>query len=267
MPETKFDCLRNIDLDSLVEFAYATKLLKPRKYFTKEDFVIALARKLSLGECQTISSLYKNNISISIIADKFLREINSNAEIIKNLYIKHLFSTNQIKQVTNDVFFFEFKVGNARTDVNRVNLFSYAYEIKSGRDKPLRATYQTLEFSDIFEFVTLIVNNEEQYEHISDNVGIIKYDYMDGEMCFEQIRKPKKNLELDYQKQLNSLAALELCKILGISKSSGLDKFQLIKEVLDSFNESEINAHFKSALKDKYLDKWKGYLNRYILNS
>lgn len=265
MQQNKYDYLKTIDLDSLVEFSYTTKLLKPKRYFTKQDFAKGLSRKLSLEQCKLITEAYENKTPISSIANKFLVELNSNARIVREMFVNYMFY-NQIKQITNDVIFFEYKVGNSRTDINRVNQYSYAFEIKSARDNQSRAIYQTTEFSDVFDFVTLIVSNEEEYEHISDNVGIIKYEYIDGEMHFESMRKPKRNLELDYMKQLNSLSKEELITILGV-KTTEPDKQILINEILGSFTEPEINTNFKSCLKNKFYDKWNEYLNRFILNS
>jgi len=264
MFESKSEILKKLDMDFLVHFAYFTKLLRPRNYFTKQDFVNGLARKLNTEQCIVVFKLYKSGFEAESVAEKFLMELNSNATVIKNLFVDYLFH-NIIKHPLNDIVFFEFKVGSSRTDVNRVNGNSYAFEIKSGRDKPDRAFLQTKIFSDVFDFVFLIVNDEEIYELIADNIGIIKYEYIDGEMSFNTVRRPKRNIELDSVKQLKSLSKATLAKIIDFNKTV-TDKNELISEILKNFSESEINARFKNALKDEYIDKWKSYIAQHILN-
>jgi hypothetical protein len=262
--DSKAGILKELDMDFLVSFSYNTRLLRPNLYFTKQDFVKGLSRKLNIDQCTFISHLYKDGFNADAITNRFLTEINSNADIIKQLYARYLFF-KEIKSLFNDIVFFEFKIGERRTDINRINSYSYAFEIKSGRDSPNRAVHQIKEFSDVFEFVILIVQNEEKYEDISDNIGIIKYEYNDGEMDFESIRKPSKNLELDSGKQLSSLSKMELSNTFNIQK--GLERTNLIDKIMDTYSESKINTYFKNALKTKYFDSWRSYINRNIIDS
>lgn len=262
MFEPKSEILKKMDMDFLVHFSYFTKLLKPNSYFTKQDFVSGLARKLNAEQCNVVFEMYKSGAAAEIVAGKFLMELNSNAAIIKNLFAAHLFY-DVIKHPLNDVVFFEFKIGSSRTDVNRINGYSYAFEIKSGRDRPERAFLQTKIFSDVFDFVTLIVSDEEIFESISDNIGIIKYEFIDGAMTFDYVRKPMRNVELDSKKQLNSLSKVALKNSFDLINIE-LDRTKMINNVLNSFSESEINSHFKNALKNEYLDKWKAYMAQHF---
>jgi hypothetical protein len=152
-----------------------------------------------------------------------------------------------------------------RTDINRVNGRSYAFEIKSGRDRPDHAELQTKIFSDYFEFVTLIVSNEQLYSNISENIGITKYELIDGEMIFDIIRRPKKNLELNCVKQLKTLPKLLLFQ-MAEKKMMNKSRDKIIKEILKTHSESEINSFFKTALKDKYRDKWMTYIKQNIIS-
>jgi len=263
--ESKSDVIKNFDMDFLVHFSYITKLLKGRNYFTKQDFVNGLSRKLNTEQCQMIFDLYSSGYNVHDISNKFLLEFNSHASIIKKLFVTHLFY-HEIKNILNDIIFFEFSVGNARTDVNRINGFSYAFEIKTGRDRPNNAEAQTRVFSDFFEFVFLIVNNEEPYSNISENIGIIKYEYTDGEMLFDYTRKPKRNQELNSFQQLNSLSKSQLLEILGTKKNIN-EKEVLIKNVIQTHSEDEVNTIFKTTLKNIYRDKWKMYIQQNIIET
>lgn len=266
MQESKSNILMQLDMDFLVHFSYITKLLRSRNYFTKQDFVNGLSRKLDIKQCQTIYRLHRKGMSADNVANKFLTEINSNATIIRNFYVDYLLR-EKIKNILNDVVFFEFKLNGSRTDINRINGFSYAFEIKSGRDKPNRAIYQTAKFSDVFDFVIMIVNNEEEYESLSDNIGITKYEYVDGNMAFNTVRPPKRNLELDSNKQLKALPKAYLNKILNVKETNYHGRENIIRQIINNYSEGEINNHFKSSLKEKYLEKWQNYISLNFLNN
>jgi len=265
MKESKYRNLMEIDADFLVNFSCMTKLLRPKKYFTKQDFVNGLSRKLNIEQCKVICKLNRNGVGLDAIAKKFLTEMNSNATTVRRLYVDHLLS-HKITNVQNDIVFFEFRVEGSRTDITRINGRSYAFEIKSGRDRPDRAMYQIQKFSDIFEFVSLIVDDESGYKSMPDNVGIIKYEYLNGKMEFNVVRDYKRNLELDVEKQLKSLPTNQLIKILN-GENKKVEKAKMIQNIIEQYSEEEINSLFKLALKDNYYEKWLDYIKNNFINS
>jgi hypothetical protein len=265
MKESKLRILMEIDADFLVNFSYMTGLLRPKKYFTKQDFVNGLSRKLNIEQCRVVRKLDGSGVELDTIVKKFLTEMNSNANTVRRLYVDHLLS-HKIKNVQNDIVFFEFRVDGSRTDITRVNGRSYAFEIKSGRDRPDRAMYQIQKFSDVFECVSLIVNDEKRYKFMPDNVGIIEYEYSNGEMKFTVGRDYKRNLELNVEKQLKSLPTNQLIKILN-GENKKLERAKMIQNIIEQYSEEEINSLFKLALKDNYYGKWLDYIKNNFINS
>ena len=265
MKESKFRILMEIDADFLVNFSCMTKLLRTKKYFSKQDFVNGLSRKLNIEQCRVIHKLNRDGVRLDAIVKKFLTEMNQNATTVRRLYVEHLLS-NKITNVQNDIVFFEFRVEGSRTDITRVNGRSYAFEIKSGRDRPDRAMYQIQKFSDVFECVSLIVDDERKYKSMPDNVGIIEFEYLSGEMGFTVIRDYKRNLELDVEKQLRSLPTNQLIKILD-GENKKLERSKMIQNIIEQYSEEEINSHFKLALKENYYGKWMDYINHNFINS
>ena len=117
MPESKYDYLKDLDIDFLAKFARKTKLLRLRRYTTKQDFVLGLSRSLSSDQCKFITNLISEGYNAVEVADRFLLEMSTNADIIKKFYVEYLFK-NEVKKITEDVIFFEFGTGNSRTDLN-----------------------------------------------------------------------------------------------------------------------------------------------------
>lgn len=248
--QTKHDLLKQIEFEFLARFSIDTKLLNIKKYYTKKDIVNALSRRMNLTECKFVLDLYKKGNNAIETADVFLRKMKPTSDIIKIKFIEYLVNTQQIKRVLNDVCFFEFNVGATRTDINRINNYSYAYEIKTARDKPNRAFFQTKEFSQVFEYVFVITNDPEIERE--DNIGIFLMDFVDGEIVFDKKIKARKN-DMNPPKQLMSLPKIKLRELTDLDSK---DKQDLVKDILPMFRRNEINAFFKKVLKDTYRERW-----------
>ncbi len=252
----KKDMLNQIDFDSLIQINFDIKLIRNNKYFTKKDFVKALSRRLTSDEIQHIIDLYKKNTSLNKISKSYLTWYKPTGEFIRNKFIKNLINKEIKGKIRNDVIFFEFPIQNKRTDISRINGYSYAYEIKSSRDDISRSIEQTNEFLSVFEYVYLIVEEMNEID-LNDNVGIIKYYNDDGIIDFNCIKKPRRLNSFNSTMQLSLLQKTELkhiCNRYGFSNS--ITRNDSEQSILKNFDEKAINNIFKHYVKKRYKSQW-----------
>ena len=254
---TKRDLLNVIEFDSLIKLNYDIKLIKQNKYFTKKDFIDALGKNLSIDECEYIISLYKKNISLNEISKNFLTIFRPTGNFLREKFVQHLLYKEIKGKLYNDIIFFEFPIKNNRTDITRINGYSYAYEIKSVRDVLSRSIGQTKEFLSVFDYVYLIVDNDIDDVEIDEKVGIIKVIRKNGMINFKIVKKPKQTCKYDSLIQLRLLQKKEL---LQINKKYDFchDKSRedLQQSILKKFDQNSINLLFKHTLKERYRRTW-----------
>ena len=264
--QSKKSYLERIEMDYLVQFAAETKLLKNKRYFTKKDFVLGLSNRLSIEECEFLFKNYEENITPQNTAKIFLAEKNPTAPIVVNKLI-HFLAMEKYKEILNNIIFKEFTVGNFRTDVNLINGHSFAFEIKTARDKIEKASIQTENFLKAFEYVYLVMTYDQELpKNLNENVGIYLFDYQDGQAEFKEIQKAKRNLIFDSMIQLNALRKDEIQLFHG-DTTGKKDKETMIKELLDTETEMNINVKFKHCLKNRFREQWYDYVKTYILAS
>lgn len=254
---TKRDSLNCIDFDSLIKLNYNIKLIRNNKYFTKKDFANALARNLSIKECEQLSTLFKQNLSITEISEIFLTLHKSTGDFLRNKFIDYLITTEIKGKLHNDILFFEFPVKEKRTDITRINGYSYAYEIKSIRDNFSRLKSQTDKFLSVFDYVYLIVEDTNMDIDLDNRVGIINVIKNKEIINFECIRKAQRTKEYNSAIQLNLLQKSELIKI---SRKYGFlhngSRKQIEQSILKKFNQDTINILFKNIIKSRYKPIW-----------
>lgn len=249
MIQTKRDYISKLNFDYILKLNLYSKIIRG-KYFTKKDFVEGFIKNLTIEECKRIYDSYLKNETPQKISTRLL--INkTNDDIIRGSFVQEL--KRKIKRINNDIVFFEFKVGNKRTDISRINGYSVAYEIKSTRDNLERAISQTKTFLKAFEYVYIIVSekpDKEKLREFDNRVGFIYWDSINN--IFRIIKSTKRNIELNPEIQVNLLRKVELIKYPKFLSSDR-------KEIINGFDNKEINKAFKDILKKRYRDKWISY--------
>lgn len=254
---TKRDLLNTIDFDSLIKLNYDIKIIRDNKYFTKKDFVDALARNLSRNECEQLTKLYKVDFSIDEISKNFLTMHRPTGNFLKNKFIEYLITSEIKGKLHNDVIFVEFPVDEKRTDITRINGYSFAYEIKSNRDDVSRSKGQTNEFLLVFDYVYLIVENINQDFDLDKKVGIYHAIKDKETIDFKCIKKPIRSNNYDSEKQLSLLQKNELIKInrkYGFLHNGSRNEME--KSILKNFDEETINRLFRYYIKNRYKQVW-----------
>jgi len=257
--QKKQDLLRDIEFEFLIRFSIDSRLINIRKYYTKKDVVYALSRKMNLEQCKFVHDSYLKGNNAIKTAEDFLNKMNPTSRTIRTKFVEYLIQIQEITSVLNDVCFFEFNVGGARTDINRINSrYSYAFEIKTARDRPERAFFQTKEFSQLFEFVYIIKNPDNEIE-IDENIGVFLIDYSDGGIIFEKEVKATRN-ETNPEKQLMSLPKAKLREKTGLKSN---EKADIANDILSKYDGNEINTFFKKTLKDIYIERWVEFFEKH----
>ena len=192
--------------------------------------------------------------------------------IIMNFYpgervVKYYLARERIA-ARNEVTAFEIKVNNSRLDVGRINGKSYAFEIKTELDSLTKLPKQLVDYSEVFEYVT-VVAHESHYEKLLSSVpehcGLRVYSLAKGKYRFNNFRKPLPSPLLSAKSQINCLSSRELAFVL---KSFGYDKSLQTREereeaIYTHIPERRINAFVKKALKYRFTDKWSFVLRHF----
>lgn len=261
---TKQDYLLKIDFHYLIKYSSETKLYRNyRKYFTKKDFVNALLRNLTREQSKDLYDAYINGVSAETMAQSFLSH-NPTSNLIRTQLIEYLSKDKH----DNEVIFYEFPVLNNRTDLTRVNGYSYNYEIKTGRDQLSRLQNQMDVFSTVFEKNLVVCPNnsfDSIQEHIPDTAGIFIYELFKEGIKFKENMRPRmsKNLKSKNQLKILTVEALKLLHEKKIGKARSLSREQLIDKILSRYSDKEINNEFKFYLKMKYSPIKNGLITQY----
>lgn len=254
---TKKELLKKIDFGFLIKLNLCTKLLQKKKYFSKKDFVEGFARQLKSDECQFVYEKYKEDFSPYYTAEKFLTNYRPTGDFLKRDYIFNELIGNKGINIHQDIIFCEFPVKNTRTDISRINGYSYAYEIKSVRDNTNRATWQTEQFLDVFDYAFLIVDDGIENVELNDSVGVIEIERENGIIEYDETKKPKRQNSHNSIAQLDLLQKTELLEIdLNINFNNKPSRKKIQNEIIKNYTNDEINKIFKNTLKKRYLPLW-----------
>lgn len=159
------------------------------------------------------------------------------------IYIKHLLVNHFIQR--NAIAAFEIKTYESRLDFLRINGASISYEIKSEVDSLQKLPRQTKDYSNLFEYNFLVLDNihlKKARKMIPDNYGIIVAE--NDQLTIK--RQAKKQNQFSAEKQLALFTQKELHKYFKTNKT----------EILKKFPKKTINEVFKQMLKDRYAPKW-----------
>lgn len=246
--KTKKELLTPLDFDFILDLNVQLELLKSIRYFTKEDFVEGLVRRLTREECQFLYFAFSENLSLEKTIRIFLTQYRPNSSFLVKQFVDN-YLRKEISESDDDIIFFEFPVMNKRTDICRINHFSYTYEIKSRIDNVYRSIEQTEIFLKVFEYVFLVIDNNGIPKGLNEHVGIIRSVNMEKAIEFELIRDPIKSDSLNPQTQLNLIQKKELSSYLGCRNKN---KQESIRTLFDSNSKEEINSRFKHIIKERY---------------
>lgn len=250
--QTKQECLMGIPFEYILGFSKETGLIRRKECFTKKDFVHRLLRTMSLSDCYNLNAYYKNGISYEKAVDDYLGRYPT-AGLISKHFVEHLRVTN----ADIGTICFEFPVIKTRVDILRLEQSTFAYEVKSQRDKLDRLTYQLPALQEIFDYTLLIIpfELENKIEHmVHDNVGIITYRSENGRIIFDKYREAEIANYGDKRRQLDILRLDELIPIYretcGRTPSDRTRK-NLIDQLCSKLDSSQINDLFKSTLRKR----------------
>lgn len=249
---TKREKLEKVPFRFLKEFTIHSEILRERGgYYNKEDHVDGLVRNLQNQEVDFLMRCLEREYTGKETADKFLRELRPNEDIVRAEFLDHLRKSGNPKE---EAIFCEFPLEGNRSDINRFNGSSFTYELKSPRDSFRRVTEQLNTYSEIFEYSYLVVPIEfEIPENIPKSVGIIRYSYPEFEFQVEE--EPTQESDLSPQKQMRLLWLEELREIIGIEISGekrGTKKDRMVEEIKSEYSDWEINQIFKQRIKARH---------------
>ncbi len=142
---------------------------------------------------------------------------------------------------------FEVKALNSRADFLVINGETKCFEIKSKIDTLARLGKQSNDYSDVFEFNTVVIDKKHLMhvdEILPNHYGIWFYDGNE-KIIF---REPSYSPKISPNSQLSILTKQELKKHF---------KSNSINEILKEFCPNTINQTFKTILKARYINRWK----------
>lgn len=197
-----------------------------------------------------IDSLIANDVVNNIVMRYYPGE-----RTVKYHFVKSLI--NKIDTVT----LFEMYADSSRADLCRINHKSIAYEIKTEVDSLNRLPKQVEDYSKLFEYVYVILNQkhfEKARNMLPSHVGIINYRLDVGNCIFSNKKKAIKSPFLDSNAQIRNLSSNDMMLILKKHnvKDIPIKKSERVNLLLTKFNNNQINSLFKSAVKLKYQEQW-----------
>lgn len=141
---------------------------------------------------------------------------------------------------------FEVRAKKSRTDFLVINGDTKSFEIKSKIDNLQRLSKQVLDYGDVFEFNTVVID----LKHLENVSSMIPHYY--GIWSFEGskkvvIKEATKSPNLCAQSQLELLNKKELIKYFFTHD---------ISIIIENFSKEEINLTLKKALKQRYQLRW-----------
>jgi hypothetical protein len=144
--------------------------------------------------------------------------------------------------------------GKSRADVVSVNGVLAAYEIKSERDSFARLPLQTIEYGNVFEYMTIVVARRHLgrvRQHVPAGWGISSAESVNGKVIIRNIRKPQRNTRIDRFAMARLLWKQECIKVLrscGV-KTDRCDRVTSLWNALSSLPEKLLRDEVRKVLK------------------
>lgn len=162
-----------------------------------------------------------------------------------------------------DTVLFEMPVLDSRVDVCRINGSSYAYEIKTELDTLRRLGKQIHDYSNVFEYVNVVIPKELYNDVLSDipaycGICFFNYKRTKDDVRLWQKRAASRSPYISPYAQLQCLSNKALEKWL---KKRNIKEHLPSKEsrcqyILSNYSAKTINSDFKSLVKSIYRDNW-----------
>lgn len=234
-----------------------------------------MQKRLGFKEAQALFSTYYTLKPNHVLRDELtqiLPEIHVNDVNVREFYnqaivsnypnetsIKAAFLNNVLFKSKKDITIFELPVGKSRVDLCKVNGTSIAYEIKTDIDTLKRLDKQISDYARVFEQVYVICSEDRLSDIESvlpEQYGIYTYAFSSKKQCrFTLHRAATENFVLNSEYQVSLLLKAELVRYFGLTQITSIT--EAVDYILDHFTSGEINEVFKSALKDRFRNKWR----------
>jgi len=258
---TKQEYLLSIPFEYIIAFSRGTRLIRRNGYYTKKDFVQHLLRNLRVSECKKLYEFYGNGVSCRDAVKYFLEKYPT-GELVSKAFVNHLIKT------TKDLgmLMYEFPIQKTRVDILRISNFSYAYEVKSQRDRVDRLHYQLPMLGRIFESVYLVFSfsvKDKIKKMVDKKVGLYTYTTKEDQIVFTIEREPVEIDEYEPHAQLELFGMDELRSIyfdLYKEKPKNKVKRELINLFLKNIDRHEINLLFKKTIQKRDRNQTRSYM-------
>lgn len=161
----------------------------------------------------------------------------------------------------DEITAFEIGILNSRLDLGTINGRSYAYEIKTELDTLAKLERQLIDYSAVFEFVTVVAHEAhcpKVLSMIPMHCGVRSYRRTATGMKFRTVRTATRSPLLNSISQVSCLNSEELQWLLkenGV-KNVGNTRKQRVEALFKRVPERRINALFKYALKRRFKTRW-----------
>lgn len=182
---------------------------------------------------------------------------------MNDLEIRNNLKTGPLKKYfddSNSVVLDEFNIslGLVRVDIAIVNGVLHGIEIKSERDTLKRLDNQLKEYNKFFEYITIVTCEKFQeiiLENTPNNHGVIIAKRSKDKIVFKNIRKAKKNYNVDKLCLVQALWKNELIEIIeSINYKKGFkskSKPFLYEIICDNFTTTQLLAIVKQKIKSR----------------
>lgn len=258
---TKQEYLLQIPFEYIIAFSRETRLIRRNGYYTKKDFVQHLLRSLKACECKQLHDFYNNGVSYRDAAKCFLAKYPT-GEFVSKTFVDYLIKTTE----NLGILLFEFPIPKTRVDILRLDNFSYAYEVKSQRDRIDRLRYQLPALGRIFERVCLIFASglkDKITKMANKTVGLYAFTAKKGRITFEIEREP---IEIDEFKPCAQLGLLRMDELRAIYFSLYKEKpihkarGELVNIIAKNAGRYEINRLFKKSIQRRTRNQTRTYM-------
>jgi len=242
---TKQETLLELPFDFLLSFAFEAKLLKTVcARHTKKDLVHNLVRLLSESRCQMLWGEYNETKR----CDRTIGSIRFDRPTANELRDAFVF---QVLRNSPGIIGKEFRLNGTRVDLVQFNGSSSAYEIKSKRDKISRLSRQLSYYSEVFEYVSVVLDGQPQ-SGLPEHAGIFEVERINGDLAFREVREPEQNSAMNPIRQLSLLRLRELHQVYrqfgGRKNDSRSDMIGFLTSRLSA---AEINDVYKHAVGER----------------
>jgi hypothetical protein len=179
-----------------------------------------------------------------------------NEYIYKNTFLNKLLIDKY--GIKNTIAINEFRVGNSIADIVLFNGSSKAFEIKTELDTDIRLKGQLQEYTKIFNKCYIITHESliEKHLKLSDNIGIIVLKEKQNSLIMKEIRKAKRNFEVDAETLIRSIRTNEYQNIVKnhfgkLPQMDSFNMFEICKEKMKQIPNKQLHKLFIEEIKKR----------------